>query len=318
MIDFIKYLAEQLNSIGLNDLLSFISNTYHGLLPILIIYYILLVICFYKLLEKEEQPGWIALIPLYNLYVFTKLVRIPLVLWFIPILNLVTLIAMPYNLARQYGLPDWQRCLAIFFPYIMIPYIAFSDIKNKDKINKFKYLKYGYEIDDLDSKLKVYTNDNLVVDDNDIIVGKKLKIDKPSKQAQFLDSLEFNADENELVDEQELIRIKPPILSAEPIEEMKDEEEMVEIEEEENPTNLEAINELEENLEEKKDEKVEVKQDIQEYEEIGPSMNAIAFGGKEEYENQSQARNDELKCPRCGSSLVGANGTCPGCGAKIE
>ena len=47
-------------------------------------------------------------------------------------------------------------------------------------------------------------------------------------------------------------------------------------------------------------------------------MNAIAFGGKEEYENQSQARKDELKCPRCGSSLVGANGTCPGCGAKIE
>ena len=89
---------------------------------------------------------------------------------------------------------------------------------------------------------------NLVVDDNDVIVGKKLKIDKPSKQAKFLDSLEFNADENELVDEQELIRIKPPILSAEPIEEMKDEEEMVEIEEEENPTNLEAINELEENL----------------------------------------------------------------------
>ena len=317
MVDFIKYLYEELTSIGLNDVLSFISNVYGKIWPFLIVYFILLTVCFWRLLEKEKQPGWIALIPFYNIYVFTKLVRLPLILWFIPILNIIALIAMPYNLARQYGLKEWQRCLAIIIPFIAIPYIAFSKLKNIDKLYQFDYLKYGYEIDELDNKLKVYTDDNLVVDDNKVIVDKKLKPTKQSKQAAFLDSLEFKADEDVLVDEAELVQIKPPILSEEPKPEVKDDE-MVEIEDEETPTSTAEIDEMEENLEETKDETVEVKQEIQEYEEIGPSMNAIAFGGKEEFENQSEARNDELKCPRCGSSLVGANGTCPGCGAKID
>ena len=50
-----------------------------------------------------------------------------------------------------------------------------------------------------------------------------------------------------------------------------------------------------------------------------PSTEAIAFGGEQQIENtySSQAKNDELKCPRCGSSLVGAKGICPGCGMQV-
>lgn len=44
---------------------------------------------------------------------------------------------------------------------------------------------------------------------------------------------------------------------------------------------------------------------------------AIAFGGREQKEGSTQGKEEENKCSRCGSSLIGANGFCPGCGAQL-
>lgn len=62
-----------------------------------------------------------------------------------------------------------------------------------------------------------------------------------------------------------------------------------------------------------------IETNIKEYQENKPTDIAIAFGGEKQVENLVgvQTKNDELKCSRCGSSLVGANGYCPGCGSAI-
>lgn len=54
-----------------------------------------------------------------------------------------------------------------------------------------------------------------------------------------------------------------------------------------------------------------------ELETEGPTDIAIAFGGSEQKENSTHGKENENKCSRCGSSLIGANGFCPGCGAQL-
>ena len=56
----------------------------------------------------------------------------------------------------------------------------------------------------------------------------------------------------------------------------------------------------------------------EQYKQKEASNESIAFGGTKKEEDSTHNKNEELKCPRCGSSLIGANDYCPGCGLKIS
>jgi hypothetical protein len=61
---------------------------------------------FWKTFAKAGQPGWAAIIPIYNLYVLCKIVGRPwwwLVLCFIPIVCLVITILLWLDLAKSFG-----------------------------------------------------------------------------------------------------------------------------------------------------------------------------------------------------------------------
>ena len=60
----------------------------------------------WKIYEKAGKPGWAAIIPIYNIYVMTKIIGRPwwwLLLLFIPIVNLIVTIIMAIDLAKSFG-----------------------------------------------------------------------------------------------------------------------------------------------------------------------------------------------------------------------
>lgn len=59
----------------------------------IIIFYILIVIAGWKIFKKAGEPGWKALIPIYNLYIFMKIVGMKNYFWLLVALSLASSIA---------------------------------------------------------------------------------------------------------------------------------------------------------------------------------------------------------------------------------
>lgn len=66
---------------------------------------VIYLIAFWKIFVKAGRPGWAAIIPFYNMYVLLKIVGRPgwwLILFFIPIVNVVISIIVSLNLAKSF------------------------------------------------------------------------------------------------------------------------------------------------------------------------------------------------------------------------
>ncbi len=77
-----------------------------GTLLFFVVIYLIGVLPLWLVFNKAGQPGWHALIPIFNTYVLLKVVGRPgwwLILFFIPIVNLVVWIIVAYDLARSFG-----------------------------------------------------------------------------------------------------------------------------------------------------------------------------------------------------------------------
>lgn len=67
---------------------------------------IVVIVGLWKVYEKAGQPGWSAIIPIYNIYILTKIIGRPwwwLLLLFIPFVNIVVSIVMSIDLAKSFG-----------------------------------------------------------------------------------------------------------------------------------------------------------------------------------------------------------------------
>ena len=67
---------------------------------------VLIVAGFWKTFEKAGQPGWAAIIPIYNIYVLMKVAGRPgwwLLLYFIPIVNIIIPILIGIDVAQKFG-----------------------------------------------------------------------------------------------------------------------------------------------------------------------------------------------------------------------
>ena len=60
----------------------------------------------WKVFEKAGYPGWAALLPIYNAYIFTKIAGRP-VLWFIllfvPVVDVIVYLLLTYDVAKSFG-----------------------------------------------------------------------------------------------------------------------------------------------------------------------------------------------------------------------
>jgi hypothetical protein len=98
----------------------------------LIIWLAVLVFCVvvgWKIFTKAGKPGWASLIPIYNIYVLLQIVGKPgwwLILFFIPVANLVAAIIISISLAQSFGKGGGFAAGLILLPIVFYPILAFG------------------------------------------------------------------------------------------------------------------------------------------------------------------------------------------------
>jgi len=67
---------------------------------------IIIIVGCWKMFEKAGQPGWAAIIPIYNVYILLKIAGRPgwwLLLFLIPIVNIVIGVILAIDIAKAFG-----------------------------------------------------------------------------------------------------------------------------------------------------------------------------------------------------------------------
>ena len=67
---------------------------------------LLLIVAMWKVFTKAGQPGWASIIPIYNIYIWCKIVGRPwwwILLMLIPFINFIVAIILCIDLAKSFG-----------------------------------------------------------------------------------------------------------------------------------------------------------------------------------------------------------------------
>lgn len=120
-------------------------------IAIIVIYFIivvLMIISYWMTFEKAKEPGWAAIVPVYNLIVLLKLASLHwawVFLIFAPIIPIVGLlgvwvffgIIVPIRVAKNFGQSGGFAVGLILLPFIFWPIMAFKkDIQWTGELNK--------------------------------------------------------------------------------------------------------------------------------------------------------------------------------------
>ena len=109
------------------------STTKGGLGPVFWICYfaviVLLIAAIWKVFSKAGQPGWAAIIPIYNIYVMCKVAGRPgwwLLLMLIPLVNVIIAIILNVDIAKHFGKGIGFAIGMILLPFIFWPILGFG------------------------------------------------------------------------------------------------------------------------------------------------------------------------------------------------
>ena len=83
----------------------------------------------WKVFTKAGQPGWAAIIPIYNIYVILKIAGRPgwwLLLFLIPIVNLVIFIIASIDVAKAFGKGVGYGLGLFLLGFIFYPMLGFG------------------------------------------------------------------------------------------------------------------------------------------------------------------------------------------------
>lgn len=84
----------------------------------------------WKIFTKAGQPGWAAIVPIYNTIVLLKIAGKPVwwfLLLFIPLVNFVVAIMLTVSLAKAFGKGVGFAVGLIILPFVFMPIMAFGD-----------------------------------------------------------------------------------------------------------------------------------------------------------------------------------------------
>lgn len=90
---------------------------------------ILMIAAMWKVFSKAGQPGWAAIIPIYNLYIMCKIAGRPgwwVLLIFIPLVNFIVLIILYLRMAERFGKSDLFTVGLVILPFIFWPILGFG------------------------------------------------------------------------------------------------------------------------------------------------------------------------------------------------
>ena len=102
------------------------SGTY---LIVDIVIAVLMIVGLWMTLSKADKPGWGAIIPFYNWYLMIKVAGRPgwwLILYFIPIVNIIIHIIVSIDIAKNFGHGGGFGVLLWLFPFIMFLVLGFG------------------------------------------------------------------------------------------------------------------------------------------------------------------------------------------------
>jgi uncharacterized membrane protein YhaH (DUF805 family) len=94
-----------------------------------VVVYALIVVPYWVIFTKAGQPGWPALIPIYNYYIVLKIIGRPgwwLLLYLVPVVNIVILIIVANDLSKSFGHGVGFTLGLIFLSVIFLFILAFG------------------------------------------------------------------------------------------------------------------------------------------------------------------------------------------------
>ena len=89
----------------------------------------------WKIFEKAGHPGWAAIIPIYNMYIITKIAGKEwwwLLLLLIPIVNIVIAIILYIAVSEKFGKGAGFAVGLVFLPFIFAMIVGFGDAEYKE------------------------------------------------------------------------------------------------------------------------------------------------------------------------------------------
>ena len=311
---------------------SFFNLLRNMILPFLIYYLILYTfysISLLKLYRDIKIKTKTTFIPMVHFYRLMQLLEIPFLYLLIPLINIVILLVLPYLICKKYQTPTYLAIISVFIPFILIPYVVYSNKYNYIIIeNKEKYLKTRSDVEKLEDKLKENSKETLIIDENVNI--KKTTKEFNSTIDQKIIEIENNAIKDNFYDELSLIEDKEKKDNIEKFNKEilkenngeNDNVDMIDTFDNYVGINISDIDQIEKDIDMQEEDSKTLDSDKQDYKEVAQKETTIAFGGIESREDiekgSSQARDEHLKCPRCGSELEIGNNTCPGCGNDVS
>jgi hypothetical protein len=90
---------------------------------------VLMIASIWKVFSKGGQPGWAAIIPIYNLYIWCKLVGRPgwwVILMLIPFVNFIIMIVLSIDMAKSFGKGAGFGIGLALLGLIFFPILAFG------------------------------------------------------------------------------------------------------------------------------------------------------------------------------------------------
>ncbi len=103
-----------------------------GLFLIWLAVALLMLVAAWKVFAKAGEPGWAAIVPIYNLVVLLKIVDKPLwwfILFLIPFVNFVAAILVTLALADKFGKGAGFAVGMIVLPFVFYPILGFGDAR---------------------------------------------------------------------------------------------------------------------------------------------------------------------------------------------
>jgi hypothetical protein len=91
---------------------------------------VLMIAGMWKVFTKAGKPGWASIIPIYNLIVLLQIAGRPIwwiILYLIPIVNIVIAILVTVDVAKRFGKGAGFAVGMVFLPFIFYPILGFGD-----------------------------------------------------------------------------------------------------------------------------------------------------------------------------------------------
>jgi hypothetical protein len=101
-------------------------------LIVMLIFVVLMVASLWRVFAKAGEPGWAAIIPIYNIIVLLKIAGKPawwFILFIIPIVSLIISILVSLSVAKNFGKGTGFGIGLWLLSFIFYPILAFGDAK---------------------------------------------------------------------------------------------------------------------------------------------------------------------------------------------